>query len=470
MMVIDRSRLPTIGPDRSIHFPPVVKHRFDNGLELWSVEHRELPILSSALLLRLGTAADPPDLPGLAAFTTDMLDEGSGESTALELSERIARLGLQFDTEIGADATLLSMVSLAEYAAPALSMLVEMATRPRFDPEEVRRVRSLRLARLMQLRDVPSALADRLFAWRLYGNHPYGHASFGTEASLSRIAIEELREFHETRITRASAVLVMVGDASHDEMRRLAEAAFDGPDAADHAWGRATPSPDVTVAPEGLPPGAPRVAIIDRPGAAQSELRVGRVSAPRSTPDYHTLNVLNTAFGGSFVSRINLNLREQKAYTYGVRSSFDYRLGPGPFSVQTSVQTDATAESVSEILREMREVQDAQPITSRELERAQAALVRGFPRGFETADQIARAVTQLALYHLPDDYFDRYVPRIQAVTQDEVTAAARAHLRLDDVQVVVVGDKRHISDGLAELGLGAPIEFPIDLDPVLAAS
>jgi zinc protease len=134
------------------------------------------------------------------------------------------------------------------------------------------------------------------------------------------------------------------------------------------------------------------------------------------------------------------------------------------------VQTDATGESVSEILRELREVQDAHPITRSELERAQAALVRGFPRGFETADQIARAVTQLALYHLPDDYFDRYVPRIQAVTQEEVTAAARRHLRLDDVQVVVVGDKRHTVDALAPLGLGTPIEYPIDLDPVIAGS
>jgi zinc protease len=465
-MAVDRSRLPALGTDRSIHFPPVVKHRFASGLELWSVEHRELPIMSSALLLRVGSAADPADRPGLAAFTADMLDEGSGESNALEVSDRLARIGAQFDTEIGADATLLSVASLAQYAGPALSLLFEMIMRPRFEPEEVRRVRTVRLARLMQLRDVPSALADRLIGKRLYDGHPYGHAGFGTEAALAAMTLDDLRGFHGTRFRGADAVLVMVGDASHDEMRRLVEGAFDG----QGEWGRTVSAEDVSALPAGLSPGESRVALIDRPDAQQSELRVGRVAAPRSTPDYHTLNVLNTALGGSFVSRINLNLREQKAYTYGARSSFDYRLGPGPFTVQTSVQTDKTAESVGEILRELREVQEARPITVEELERAQAALVRGFPRGFETADQIARAVTQLALYELPDDYFDRYVPRIQAVTQADVTEAARRHLRMDDMQVVVVGDRRQSFDALATLGLGTPIDVPLDLDAAPAAA
>jgi zinc protease len=459
-MTVDRSRLPALGTDRSIHFPPVVKHTFPSGLQLWSVEHRELPIISAALLLRVGSAADPTHRPGLAAFTADMLDEGSGESSALEVSDRLARIGAQFDTEIGADATLLSVASLSQYGAPALSLLFEMVMRPRFEPEEVRRVRAVRLARLMQLRDVPSALADRLIGSRLYDGHPYGHAGFGTEPSLASITVDELREFHAVRFRGANAVLVMVGDATHDEMRRLVQDAFDG----EGEWGRTVSAEDVTVLPKGLAAGESRAAIIDRPDAAQSELRVGRVAAPRSTPDYHTLNVLNTALGGSFVSRINLNLREQKAYTYGARSSFDYRLGPGPFTVQTSVQTDKTAESVSEILRELREVQADRPITPEELARAQAALVRGFPRGFETADQIARAVTQLALYDLPDDYFDRYVPRIQAVTQDDLTAAALRHLRMDDMQVVVVGDRRLCAEGLTQLGLGTPIEYPVDLD------
>lgn len=469
-MVVDRSRLPVLGPDRSIHFPPVLKHRFANGLEVWTVEHRELPIVSAALLLRIGSAADPADRPGLAAFTVDMLDEGSGTSSALEVNDRLARIGAQFDSEIGSDATLLSMVSLARFAEPALALLREMATQPRFDAEDVRRVRAVRLARLMQLRDVPASLADRLFTKRLYDGHPYGHSGFGSEPSLAAITDEELRTFHASRLRRAPAVLVMVGDASHAEMQRLAAQAFEDAGDWDGAGGDAAATARVMALPALLPAGESRVAMIDRPGAAQSEIRVGRVAAPRSTPDYHTLSVLNTALGGAFVSRINLNLREQKAYTYGARSSFEYRLGPGPFTVQTSVQTDKTAESVSEILRELREVQEARPITADELARAQAALVRGFPRGFETADQLARAVTQLALYDLPDDYFDRYVPLIQAVTMDEVTAAARRHLRLEELQVVVVGDRSQTGDGLAQLGLGAPIAFPLDLDAAPAPS
>lgn len=466
-MVVDRTRLPQPGLDRALHFPPVARHRLANGLQVWTVEHRELPILSAALLLRIGSAADPIDRPGLAAFTVDMLDEGSGESSALEVNDRLARIGAQFDSEIGSDATLLSMVSLQRYAAPALDLLCEMVTRPRFDAEDVRRVRAVRLARLMQLRDVPSSLADRLFTKRLYDGHPYGHSGYGTEPSLGAVVDSELAAFHATRLRRAPAVLVIVGDATHEELKQLAETAF----AESGAWdnGSADLAAAVKAYPAALPAGASRVAMIDRPGAAQSELRVGRVAVSRATPDYHTLSVLNTALGGAFVSRINLNLREQKTYTYGARSSFEYRLGPGPFTVQTSVQTDKTAESVSEILRELREVQEARPMTADELARAQAALVRGFPRGFETADQLARAVTQLALYDLPDDYFDRYVPLIQAVTLDEVTAAARRHLVLDDLQVVVVGDRSQAAEGLAALGLGEPIVFPLDLDAAPAA-
>lgn len=466
-MAVDRTRLPQPGPDRAIHFPPVEKHRFANGLQVWTVEHRELPILSAALLLRVGSAADPADRAGLAAFTVDMLDEGSGESSALEVNDRLARIGAQFDSEIGADATLLSVVSLARYAEPALALLCEMVTRPRFDPEDVRRVRAVRLARLMQLRDVPSSLADRLYTKRLYGTHPYGHSGFGTEPSLAGITDGELRAFHADRLRRAPAVLVMVGDASHEEQRRLAAQAFEQAGLWDGNGGGAAVAGE---APVPAPASGSRVAIINRPGAAQSELRVGRVAVPRSTPDYHTLNVLNTALGGAFVSRINLNLREQKAYTYGARSSFEYRLGRGPFTVQTSVQTDKTAESVAEILRELRDVQASRPIAQDELARAQAALVRGFPRGFETADQLARAVTQLALYDLPEDYFDRYVPRIQAVTTDEVTEAARRHLHLDDLQVVVVGDRAQTADGLAALGLGDPTEYPLDLDAAPAGA
>ncbi len=470
--MIDRSRLPALGPDPSIRFPPFVRHRLDNGLELWTVEHRDLPVLSLALLLPVGASGDPPERPGLAAFAADMLDEGTRNADSMTIHDRLARMGAQLDTEVGSDAQLLSLGTLARFAKEALALLAEIVTQPRFDPEDVRRVRALRLSRLMQLRDVPAALAERLFTARLYGSHPYGHTPLGTEPSLATIKVDELRQFHHQSWSSSRPVLIAVGDATHEALRALVAETFGDagdwrglPEAADLADADALfdtfePLP-------GAPANGPRITIIDRPGAAQSELRIGRIAASRSSPHYYALNVLNTALGGAFVSRINLNLREEKAFTYGARSAFEFRLHPGPFSVQTSVETDATAESISEILREITEIAGARPVSPEELSRAHAALVRGFPRGFETADQIARALTQLALHHLPDDHYNQFVPCIKDVTRDEVTRAAQLYLPPGDMKVIVVGDGARLTDSLRQLGLGEPSEFPAAADPVL---
>jgi zinc protease len=469
-MAVDRSRLPVIGPDPSIRFPPFVRHRLENGLDLWTVEHRELPVLSLGLLLPVGASGDPAEQPGLAAFAADMLDEGTRNLDAMAIHDRLARMGAQLDTEVGSDAQLVSLSTLARFGKEALALLAEIVTQPRFDPEDVRRVRALRLSRLMQLRDVPAALAERLFTARLYGSHPYGHTPLGTEASLSAIKVEELRQFHQEAWETSRPVLIAVGDASHDELRALVAETFR--DAGD--WRGLPEAPDVAELDEifdtfeplhGTPLEGPRLAIIDRPGAAQSELRIGRIAAARSTPHYYALNVLNTALGGSFVSRINLNLREEKALTYGARSAFEFRMHPGPFSVQTSVATEATALSISEVLREITEIAGPRPVSALELARAHAALVRGFPRGFETADQIARALTQLALHHLPDDHYNEFVPRINDVTRDEVTRAAQLYLPPDDMKVIIIGDRARLNDSLRQLGLGEPMEFPTD--PVL---
>jgi zinc protease len=467
--MVDRSRMPALGPEPSIHFPPFIRHQLPNGLQVWTVEHRDLPLLSIALLLPVGAASDPPARPGLAAFAADMLDEGTIASDSLSIHDRLARMGAQLDTEVGSDAQLLSIGTLARFAKPALALLAEIITQPRFDPEDVRRVRALRLSRLMQLRDVPPAMAERLFTEQLYGNLPYGHTPLGSEVSLAAIKIDELKQFHHESWQRSCPVLILVGDATHTELRALAADTFG--DAGD--W-RGLPDPEVNAELDEMfdtfvrqPVEGSRFAIIDRPNAAQSELRVGCIAASRRTPHYYALNVLNTALGGAFVSRINLNLREQRAVTYGVRSSFEFRVHPGPFVVSTSVDGAATAESISEILREIGDFAGPRPITEQELQRAHAALVRGFPRGFETADQIARALTQIALHHLRDDIYDQFVPSTKAVTRDEVTRAAQRYLPASDMTIVVVGDRARLAEPLRQLGLGDPVEFPASPDNVL---
>jgi predicted Zn-dependent peptidase len=268
----------------------------------------------------------------------------------------------------------------------------------------------------------------------------------GSEPSLISITPDDVRNFHAAAIRPSEATLVVVGDCDHESMTRLGESAFDG-------WsGTAAGRVDPIALPH-----APRLNIVTRPGAPQSELRIGHVGVARSTPDYHALVAANMVLGGQFVSRINLNLREDKGFTYGARTSFDFRRLPGPFSLQVSVQTTATGPAIAESLAELAAIRDIRPVTPEELALGIAALTRGYARGFETAEQVARAVTQLALYDLPDDYFARFVPELEAVTVDDVTAAARRHLDPDRMTTLIVGDLDATAGDLGRLNLGEPV-------------
>jgi predicted Zn-dependent peptidase len=206
------------------------------------------------------------------------------------------------------------------------------------------------------------------------------------------------------------------------------------------------------------------LAIVDRPGAAQSEIRVGQVGVARLTPDYAALLVLSMILGGQFVSRLNLNLREDKGYTYGVRSGFEFRRAPGPFVVQTAVQTGVTADAVREVLDELRAIVGTRPATAAEIDLAKAALTRGYPRSFETAGQIARGLAQITLYELPDDTLERFVPLIHGVTAGDIADAAR-RLDPDRMTVAIVGDREQVAPGLAALGLGEPMPLSAEAEP-----
>jgi zinc protease len=304
----------------------------------------------------------------------------------------------------------------------------------------------------VQMRDMPQVLADRALTELLYRDHPYGHLAIGREASLRELSLDAVRHFHVDAYAPGGATIVVAGDATHDELVALVETAFgtwpSGPAGA----------PLVGVTDEPSAPGA-RLAIMHRPGAAQSELRLGHVSVARSHPDYVQLLVLNMVLGGQFVSRINMNLREEKGYTYGARTSFDARRGPGPFVVQASVQSDATADAIREALREVEEIRGTRPITAQELDTGRAALTRGYARNFETAEQVARAAAQLAMHDLADDYYDTFVPRVLAVDEHAATAAAHRHLQPDRMLTVVVGDRDRVGAGLDALGFGTPIDL-----------
>jgi len=446
--MVDRSRLPDLGPEPSFEFPAIHRSTLANGVRVWTVEHRQVPLIAVLALVPVGASSDPPQRPGLAAITGDMLDEGSGDRSALEVNEALGRIGAQLDLDVGYDAMVIGITMLERYLDRGLELVRDMLVRPRLEQREFDRVRELRLNRLLQLKDMPPALADRAFAQLIYRGHPYGHLPIGSEGALRALMIRDIMSFHRRACIPSRTTLIAVGDASHDMLQRAVQRAFE-------AW-RADETEPVadpeTFAP--APPPATRLALVHRPGAAQSELRIGHVALPRRTTDYHAALVANMILGGQFVSRINMNLREDKGYTYGARTAFEFRRAAGPFVLHASVQSDATADALKEVLVEIRAIRGERPVTRQELEVGRASLTRGYPRNFETADQIARAAAQLALYDLPDDYFSTFVPKVLSLTEEAVTAVAAKHIDPDRLLAVIVGDRDKLAPSLRALDLG----------------
>jgi zinc protease len=446
--MVDRSRLPDLGPEPSFAFPAIHRSTLPNGVRVWSVEHRQVPLIAVLALVPVGASSDPPQRPGLAAITGDMLDEGCGDRSALEVNEALGRIGAQLDLDVGYDAMVIGITMLERYLDRGLELVRDMLVRPRLEQREFDRVRDLRLNRLLQLKDMPPALADRAFAQLLYRGHPYGHLPIGSEGALRAMMIRDIMSFHRRACIPSRTTLIAVGDASHDTLQRAVQRAFD-------AWRSDETEPVAdpeTFAP--APPPTTRLALVHRPGAAQSELRIGHVALPRRTNDYHAALVANMILGGQFVSRINMNLREDKGYTYGARTAFEFRRAAGPFVLHASVQSDATADALKEALLEIRAIRGERPVTRQELEVGRASLTRGYPRNFETADQIARAAAQLALYDLPDDYFSTFVPKVLSLTEDAVTAVAAKHIDPDRLLAVIVGDRDKLAPSLRALDLG----------------
>jgi zinc protease len=449
---IDRSRLPDVGADPRFSFPAIVRHTLRNGLRVCTIEHRTVPVITFSLQVDGGSGADPGGLEGLAAVVADMADEGTGSMTALEVSDALSRIGADYDVDVGGDATEFSLTTLTRFASRGASLLADMVTRPRLLESEFTRIRQLRLDRLRQLKDVASAVAEQTFLRLIYGTHPYAHLSIGTDASLRRVTPDDVVSFHMRAVQPKRATLVVCGAMSHDELLRQAEDAFGGWSVVADDVSTATPASEI------VPADAPliRLAVVPRESAAQSELRIGHLTTRRVTPDYPALLVLNAVLGGQFVSRVNLKLREEKGYTYGARTSFDWRRGISPFALQTSVHTASTVDAIADCLTEISAVMGSRPPSEQEMALAKASLTRGYPRGFETAQQVARSVAVLSLYGLPDTYFEDFVPKVNAVTGADVVDVAVRHLDPSRLTTLVVGDYTAIAESMQRLNLGEP--------------
>lgn len=441
----DTSRLPKPGPDSAFRLPELQRRKLSNGLEVLIVEHHELPVLNMNLVVRTGGAADPAKRPGLANMTASMLDEGTRTRSALDIANALATIGATLNTTASWDSSSASMLILTRHLDRALDIFTDVLLNASFPDAELRRLRDQLTATLQQRRDNPNAIAGTVYPSLIFGRtHPYGHPLIGDEMSARALVRGEVVNFYDTFYRPNNSVLLAVGDVTPDQLMPKLEKAFAG-------WKPAqVPAVDVSAA--AATRARNTIYVVDRPGAAQSVLTIGHVGVPRSTEDFFAILVLNTLLGGQFTSRVNMNLRESKGYTYGARTAFDLRRGSGPFSASAAVHTAMTKEAVVEFMRELRGVRGDMPIAAEELAYAKQSIIRGFPRGFETPAQIGGRLEEVVIHDLSHDYFNTFIARVNAVGIEDVKRAARRYIDPDRLAILVVGDRHAIEPGLRELG------------------
>ena len=436
---------PGPGRPREYHFPRFERLTLSNGL---TVVHAHVPgraLLAAQLLLAGGAWAEDPDQAGVTVLTGRAMPEGTRTRDANEFVEASERLG----AEIHADATWETLSASVEvpksHFGAALALLAEMVTQPAFPGDEIERLRDERLNDLMQAWSDPRRRSERVFPETIYAAQtPYSRPLGGIRSTIATIDRDAIVARHAQLLDPARATLVVAGDLTGLDVARLAEESLGSMAGAAASAGETRDA----VAREGR-----RVVLVDKPGAPQSELRIGHVGVARKTPDFHPLSVLNAILGGTFGSRLNRVIREELGYTYGIHSSFDMRRQAGPFVIRTAVETAVTVPAILESLRIVRDFCNGE-VESDELNAARDYLVGVFPLRFESAAQVASALGGLIVFGLPDDELDRYRPQVAAVSAHDILSAATRHIRPDDLSIVVVGDAKQVEGPLREAALG----------------
>jgi zinc protease len=452
-MTVPRPPRPVPGPPRDYHFPRFQTQALANGVKVVTAPIHRLPIATVLAVVDAGAVCDPPGREGVAQLAAKLLLEGAGSRDGAELAEQFERLGATIEAAADWDAGVISMTVTSANLPRAFSLFADVLRRPAFRPREIERIKSERLVELLQLRAEPRGLADEFLGAALY--HPssrYAIAEGGTESTVNAITAEDIGAIYASRFAPDTTTLVVTGDVAPAAALALAREHLGD-------WsGRALPATPSVDKPARATRATHLVAKVDAP---QSELRMGHVAVPRTHPDYFDLVVMNAILGGLFNSRVNMNLREAHAYTYGAFSAFDWRRGAGPFVVSTAVRSDVTAESIREVLIEIERMR-TEPVPDAELTLATSYLDGVFPIRYETTAAVAAALANQVIYGLPDDYFDRYRDRIRAVTATSVLEAAQSHLAPDRMQAVVVGDAAAVRGSLETVGFGPLILHTTD--------
>ena len=444
---LDRSVQPSPGSQPSFTPPALQRATLANGVEVMVIEKRDIPAVAFGVFIPTGSAADAVASPGLTSMTVTMLQEGTTSRSSRQIAEEIEFIGGQLSISPGREQTSLAMSTLTREWPRALDLMADLLRNPTFPDDELARVRVRRLGELRRRRDDPAAVAGRESRALLYGKDTsYGHPTSGTMASVEAMTRDAIHSHFQTSIGPTGAVLAVVGDVSLDSAVEVATRSLGG-------WTESrTQFAKQRVEPVSAPAGT-TIYLVDKPGAAQSVIRAGLIGVPRDHEDYFPLIVLNHVFGGQFTARLNMNLRQDKGYSYGYRSWIDWHNGSSLIMAGGAVDTAVTAPAVKETLNEFEAVSGSRPVTEEEFQAAKAALRRQYPSTFETPWQVLGHLGPMIEFRLPDDYLQTYSANVESVSLADVRRVAETRLDPQRLTILVVGARATVEAGLQDLGL-----------------
>jgi len=454
---LDRTVRPKLGPTPEVRLPKIQKTELPNGLKVWLVEAHKVPIVAFNLVMFAGSECDPLTAPGLASMTATMIQEGTSTRTSLQIADELDAIGAAMNISSQTDFAGASLNCLTKHMDAALAVFGDVLTHPTMPEKEFVRVKNDRLTSLLQQKDRATTIATMAFGKLIYGNsHPYGNDASGTEQSIKDLTRDDLVRFYQTHYRPNNATLVVVGDVTMELMLPRLTKAFSDWKQADGTVIETFATPSVETR---------KLYLVDKPGAPQSEVRIGYPALARSTPDFFSVNLMNTILGGQFTSRLNSNIRERRGFSYGVRSMFQFNRLPGPFVASGAVQTAKTDSALQEFLREI-DLMREKGLTAEELEYAKNRTKGVFVAGFETPAQIAGGLVNLVVYKLPDDYFVNYLKNFDAVTLADVQRVAKQYLDSSKMVIVVVGDVKTIRPGIEHMKFAPVVVTDVAGNPV----
>ena len=445
---LDRSKGPAEGHAESLSLPAMQTATLSNGLKLVVAERHSAPVVDFSLLVDGGYASDSPAMPGLASMATNMVDEGTAKRDSLRIGEELEALGAELNTFVNLDGDFVNLNTLKATMPQALDIYADVILHPSFPQGDFARRQKDRLAAIAREKTVPQAMATRVLPELLFGKgHPYSFPSSGngTEAAVAKMTRDDLVNYHKTWFKPNNATLLVVGDTTLAEVKPLVEKAFAG-------WA-AGEVPQKNIAPAAQPEKSV-VYLLDRPGSQQSTIVAAQLAPPRNDADALPLELINDIFGGNFSARINMNLREDKHWSYGVRSLMINGVTQRAFVSFSPVQTDKTKEAMAELVKEYHGIVGSRPITADELKDAQSNDTLALPGSMETDGAVARSYASILQYHLPPDYYNNFTAKVLALTPEQVNAEAKKAILPDRLVWVVVGDMSKVEAGIRELNLG----------------